>query len=92
MAARVKVVVLPGGVAELLRDPGVRADLRRRAERSVESARASAPVDTGRYRDSIQAWDGTETTAYGRYGSDVDYAIYVEADTGNLARALDAAG
>jgi hypothetical protein len=60
----------------------------------VESAaKASAPVESGDYRDSIH----TETERQGnltavKVVADVPYAMYVEAATGNLARSLDAAG
>lgn len=92
MAGTVKVVLISAGMRDLLNDPGIAADMRRRAERGAEAARGSAEVETGTYRDSITAWSATTDRAVGRFGSDVDYADIVEANTGNLARALDAAG
>lgn len=52
----------------------VDAELKRAAEAGAEAARRRAPVDTGKLRDSIQA-NGA------RFGSDVDYALYVEFGT-----------
>ena len=92
MAAKVRVELISSGMRDLLNDPGVRADMLRRAERGAEAARATAPVESGDYRDSITAWSATTDRAVGRFGSNIAYADDVEADTGNLARALDAAG
>lgn len=54
------------------------------AERIAAHARATAPVDTGEYRDSIRA------TEDGRVESATDHTLIVEAQTNNLARALEA--
>lgn len=59
------------------------------AEQKATAARASAPVDSGAYRDSIHAWTVQHPSrVVARYGADVDYALIVEANTGNLLRAL----
>jgi bisphosphoglycerate-independent phosphoglycerate mutase (AlkP superfamily) len=65
-----------------------------RLAKQVESAaKASAPVKTGTYAASIRAETVDHPTrVIGRVVADVDYALVVEANTGNLARALDAAG
>lgn len=78
------------GVRALLNDPGVRADLEARGDRVRAAAAASAPVESGRYRDSIEVWSTTTDRAAVMIGSAVPYAGEVEAATGNLARALDA--
>lgn len=92
MTAKVRVEMIPAGVAELLRSPGVAAELHRCNEPVLDTARATAPVRTGAYRDGLQIEDVIEETAVSRVGSTVPYSIYVQAETGNLARALDAAG
>ena len=89
---RAKVVLDHGGMRELLNDSGVRAELERRAERVAAAARSSAPVETGAYRDGITVYDDTTDRAVVRVGSTARHAPLVEAKTGNLARALDAAG
>jgi hypothetical protein len=87
-----RTVIHPAGVTAMLRSPGIEADMGDRAERGAEFARSTAPVDTGTYRDAIESWtEVTPEAAVGRFGSTVPYSIYVQAQTGNLARALDAA-
>lgn len=80
------------GVREILTSAGVRADLRSRGERVASAARASAPVKTGNYRDRIDVWDATTDRAVVRVGSRAPHAHLVEARTGTMARALNAAG
>lgn len=90
--AKTKVVLNSAGIAELLKDVGVRAELHRRGEQVAEAARASAPVETGAYRDSIVVVDGeSPSRAHVRIGATVQYAAVVELRTGNMARSLDAA-
>lgn len=89
---KVKVELIPSGMKELLRDRDVAKDMLRRMDRVAETARGTAVVLTGAYRDGITAWVEIEETAVGRAGSTVGHAKFVEADTGNMARALDAAG
>lgn len=90
--AGVKVKLNSAGIRALLNSSGVRADLTRRAERVLEAARASAPVDTGEYRDNLHILEDSTDRAVVRVGSTVPHGLVVEAKTGNLARALDAAG
>ena len=80
------------GMRDLLSSPGVRADLRRRAAAVEAAAKASAPVDTGAYRASIHVEDATTDRAVVRVVSGDAKAFVIESRTGNLARALDAAG
>ena len=87
-----KVRLNRGGMRELLSSPGLVADLAARGARVAAAAQSSAPVDSGAYQASIH----TETVQHPtrtvvRVVADVDYAMKVEADTGNLLRALDAA-
>ncbi len=62
------------------------------AERALSAAQSSAPVASGAYRDSLHLETDHTDRMVVRVISDVDYAMVVEANTGNLARALDAAG
>ncbi|MGE3811523.1 MAG: HK97 gp10 family phage protein [Candidatus Nanopelagicales bacterium] len=90
MPPRVKVVLNSPGVEQLLKDPGVLADLQRRGRAVAAVARATAPVDSGDYADSIEVSSDETDRAAVRIGASVDYALVVESRTGNLARALDA--
>lgn len=81
------------GMRDLLNDGSVISDLERRMNRALAVARANAPVDSGDYRASLHL----ETVRHPsrpvvRVVSDLDYAMVVESNTGNLSRALDAAG
>ena len=87
-----KVKLNSGGMKALLNDPGVRADLTRRAGLVEAAAKASAPVTSGAYRDSIQIIQATTDRAVVRVGASVPYAANIEAGSGNLSRALGAAG
>ena len=81
-----------GGARELLNSSGVRADLTDRAGAVLSTAQSNAPVASGEYRASLQIVQSTTDRAVVRVASDADHAMIVEANTGNLARALDAAG
>lgn len=90
---RARVRLYHPGMREMLRSSGVAAVLTGKAEQSAAAARASAPVESGTYRDSIRVeTDDTGGRARARVVADVDYAMTVEANTGNLLRSLDAAG
>lgn len=90
--ARPKVKMSSSGARELLRSAGVRALLREQGERVAARARASAPVQSGAYRDGITVQDATTDRAVVRVGSTAPHARVVEARTGNLARALGSEG
>lgn len=90
--ARTRVQIHKAGLRQLLHDPGVAQELHDRAERVAAAARSSAPVKTGEYRDGITVWPDTTDRAVVRVGSRARHAPVVEATTGNLLRALDAAG
>jgi hypothetical protein len=76
------------GVGDLLRSEGVQAHLRRKAEGVLAAAKAGAPVVSGHYRDSLYLEEAVTDRAKVRVKSEATYAMAVEADTGNLARAL----
>lgn len=92
MASDTRVTIDHGGMRALLNDPGVRAELTSRMERVLAEAQSSAPVETGEYRSSIHIEQATTDRVAIRVVADSDHALVVEAKTGNLARALDAAG
>lgn len=91
MAAR-KVRLLSPGMRDLLNAPGVRAELQRRADAVAAAAKASAPVASGAYRDSIRVESVTTDRAVARVVAGTDHGLLVESKTGNLARALGAGG
>lgn len=73
------------------RNEKVSAMLKELAERVADTARATAPVDTGAYRGSIRVERGpSRQRVQWRVVADVEYARYVEARTGNLKKALKA--
>lgn len=76
-------------VANMVHDQGVQAELKRRGNQVLSAAQASAPVLSGAYRDGLHVEDFGDGV---RVIGSTDHDIYVEADTGNLARALDSAG
>lgn len=90
--SRPRVVLNRGGMRELLNDPGVRAELARRMDAVAQAATASAPVESGVYRDSIRRQSVTTDRAVERVVADAPHALLVEARTGTLARALNSAG
>lgn len=67
---------------------GVAALLEAEAQESAARARASAPVSSGAYRDSIHVETDRTDRMVKRVVADVPYAMVVEANTGNMARAL----
>ena len=77
---------------ELLNSAGVKAMTRRAAEKTLEYAKAHAPVgETGAYRDGLQIEEvkhAHRTTCMG-VGTDPK-TLLVESKTGNLRKALKA--
>lgn len=81
------------GIREVLKSPEVAAELQDRAERVAAAARASAPRQSGEYANSIEVvMDQHADRAAAHVVAKAPHALLVEANTGNLARALDAAG
>lgn len=89
MATRVKMN--SAGVKEVLNSSGTRALLTSKAGPVLSAAQSGAPVDTGEYRDSLGIVQDTTDRAVVRVVSTAPHGLIVEARTGNLARALDAA-
>lgn len=84
--------LISSGVEEILNSAETRAFLTDKAEAVLSSAQAGAPVVTGAYAASLHIEQDTTDRAAVRVVADVDYAMIVEANTGNLAQAMDAAG
>lgn len=96
--AKSKVTLNQAGVAELLTSPEVAADLRRRAEAVAAVARGSVVTESGRARDSIHVEMDETDRAVARVVMDPinpdtgeGYGAILEANTGVLSSALDAA-
>lgn len=91
---RTEVTLDMSGLAKVMGSADVRALLDETAETITSVARASAPVESGTYKDSIHT--EPETTNWGwaraRVVADAPHAHLVEARTGNLARALGSVG
>jgi len=93
MGTSVRIEINREGIRDLLNSDEVRADLTSRMERVESAAIASAPIGaTGEHRDSIHIEQATTDRAAVRVVADSDHSLGVEARTGHMARALDAAG
>lgn len=79
------------GMAAMLKSAPVRAELTRRGARVLAAAKSSAPVDTGDYKAGLHLEEDTTDRAVVRVVADDWKSAIVEASTGNLGRALDAA-
>lgn len=91
--ALVKFVGNRVGYSEILHSAAMNAMLQGKGEAVASAARQSAPVDTGEYRASILVRVVDHPTrSVAQVYSDDDKAQVIESRTGNLARALDAAG
>lgn len=67
---------------------GMDSALQQVADQKASRARSTAPVASGAYRDSIHVETEHTDRMVKRVVADVPYAAKVEADTGNLGRAL----
>lgn len=89
----VRVQLNSAGMAALLKDDGVRADLTGRAGNVLGACRSSSPVGpTGEHRDSLHIEQHTTDRVSVRVVANSDHSVEVEARTGHMARSLDAAG
>lgn len=87
--ARAKVVLNHAGIAEVLKSGEVESLLKQKADAAAAAARASAPVASGEYRQSITAFTEQHSDrVVAHVSSSAPHAMIVEAATGNLARAL----
>jgi len=90
--ARTKIVLIHSEVETMLKSAAVRAVLVGPADRAAAAAKASAPVASGAYRDSIHRESATTDRAVELVVADAPHARVVESRTGNLARALGSVG
>lgn len=79
------------GIEELLNSSETRSYLTEKADAVLSAAIANAPVETGEYQASLHIEQDTTDRVAVRVVSDAPHAFVVEANTGNLARALDSA-
>ena len=86
--ASVKVKLKSSGMKELLNSSGAMSACRSEAQPMLAAAQSGAPVATGAYRASLHLEEDHTDRARVRVVADVPYAMAVEADAGNLARAL----
>lgn len=86
------VVFNPGYFETVLRQPGVESIVDAAGERALAAAQASAPVDSGDYRDGlhIEHHNSRYRRATRVVGSDPK-TMLIESKTGNLARSVKAA-
>lgn len=91
--ARVEVTFNQRFFDEIMRSAGVQSLQKQVADRVLARAKATAPYNTGDYRDGlrIRKAERRYRTAYLVEGTDRK-TLLVEAKTGNLARALKAVG
>jgi hypothetical protein len=88
----VRIQLNSAGMRDLLSSSGVAADLKRRADRVAASAKGSGPVDSGEYVDEIEViMEQHDDRVVAHVTANARHSMLVEANTGNLARALDAA-
>lgn len=91
--AKVRFVPQASGFRELLHSSELAAFLEGKAQAVASAARSNAPVETGEYVDSIDVViDDHPTRVVAHVVATAEHAMVIEANTGNLARALDAAG
>ena len=86
----IKVSLNHSGMGALLKSSEVRSELTKRAESVLSAAQSSAPVATGAYRAGLHLIQDTTDRAVVRVSGGTDHDWIVEANTGCLARALDA--
>lgn len=80
------------GIEKVLKSSGTRAVVTDHAEAVLAQAIATAPVLTGNYQASLHIEQDTTDRAVTRVVASAPHAHLVEAQSGTLSRALDAAG
>lgn len=84
----------PDFLTKLLHDPDLATLLMPKGRAVLAEAKATAPVESGAYRESLEVWADVTDRVQVRVGSrdpKVPYAADINVKTGHLARALDAA-
>lgn len=89
---RPRIRVNQRGIEALKGLPAIGDAMHQKAEPVLAAAEAGAPVLTGAYKSSLRIVDDVvDGVRVARVVAGVPYAVFVEAETGNLSRALDAA-
>lgn len=87
-----KVKISSREIQRILNSDGVRDYLVDRMQSVEDVAKANAPIDTGNYLSSINLRVVYTDRVVARVYADAPHSLVVESRTGNLSRALDAAG
>lgn len=74
-------VFIPNPLANELAEKEALPAVREIAEKAEGIAKATAPVDTGAYRDSIHVESDEHGSRLVAGGGDVDYAVFIEKGT-----------
>lgn len=90
--AKARITLDNTAIEAMLKEDGVRTTLADLADRVVVAAKATAPVASGDYRESIHRESVTTDRAVERVVASDWKSHLVEARTGNLARALSSIG
>jgi hypothetical protein len=92
MPRMTKIRLVRAGVRELLRSEPMEKEMLRRAKRVADQAKATAPVVSGTYKNSIGASTFVgKNRVRGLAEATIWYAPIVEAKYRTLGRAIDAA-
>lgn len=89
--ARARVKLVSRGMRSLLNSGDVGDMLEKRMAKSLNAAKADAPVASGAYRDGLHLERVHTDRVVIRLVGDTDHDLIVEANTGNLSRSLDQA-
>lgn len=88
MARKVRFVPNSRGIRTFLNSRTAERAITEPADRVLAAARASAPVRSGRYRNSLHKEFARTDRVVVRVGSDLDYTLALEALLGVLGKAL----
>lgn len=91
MAGKVKVKLNHAALQDILDGEAMTRELWARGQRVLERAKDTAPVLTGEYKSKLRLEEAHTDRAVVRVAGYAHHTLVVEARTGNLARALDAA-
>jgi hypothetical protein len=88
MPTSVLIELNHAGMAELLKDHSLYAALEPPASRVLAAAVSGAPVESGAYRRGLHIERAVTNRVVVRVSGSTDHDMVVEANTGNLGRAL----
>lgn len=91
--AKTRIKPNSGGIKDVLTSSAMQAAVQEAADEIASRAKASAPVDSGEYRNSIDTEAGASTDRAVVYVvAGAEHSLVVEAKTGNLLRAASGGG